>query len=32
MSERCDAGPAIEKISVSCYTVPTESPESDGGR
>jgi L-alanine-DL-glutamate epimerase-like enolase superfamily enzyme len=23
-------GPKIEKIGVSCYTVPTESPESDG--
>jgi L-alanine-DL-glutamate epimerase-like enolase superfamily enzyme len=23
-------GPPIEKIAVSCYTVPTESPESDG--
>ena len=25
-----DAGPSIEKISVSCYKVPTETPESDG--
>jgi L-alanine-DL-glutamate epimerase-like enolase superfamily enzyme len=25
-----EAGPSIEQITVSCYTVPTETPESDG--
>jgi L-alanine-DL-glutamate epimerase-like enolase superfamily enzyme len=30
MNPPCATGPKIEKIAVSCYTVPTESPESDG--
>jgi L-alanine-DL-glutamate epimerase-like enolase superfamily enzyme len=30
MNPPCAAGPKIEKLAVSCYTVPTESPESDG--
>jgi L-alanine-DL-glutamate epimerase-like enolase superfamily enzyme len=30
MNPSCAAGPKIEKITVSCYTIPTESPESDG--
>jgi L-alanine-DL-glutamate epimerase-like enolase superfamily enzyme len=30
MNSPRDAGPPIEKIAVSCYTVPTEIPESDG--
>jgi L-alanine-DL-glutamate epimerase-like enolase superfamily enzyme len=30
MNALCDAGPSIEKIVVSCFTVPTETPESDG--
>lgn len=30
MNPSCEAGPLIEKIVVSCYTVPTERPESDG--
>lgn len=30
MDAPCDAGPLIKKIVVSCYTIPTETPESDG--
>jgi L-alanine-DL-glutamate epimerase-like enolase superfamily enzyme len=30
MNPPCAAAPKIEKIAVSCYTIPTESPESDG--
>lgn len=30
MNAASRAGPAIEKIAVSCYTIPTETPESDG--
>jgi L-alanine-DL-glutamate epimerase-like enolase superfamily enzyme len=30
MNHSSDTGPKIEKITVSCYTVPTETPESDG--
>jgi L-alanine-DL-glutamate epimerase-like enolase superfamily enzyme len=30
MDAPCDAGPLIKEIAVSCYTVPTETPESDG--
>ncbi len=30
MNRSRTAGPSIEGIAVSCYTVPTETPESDG--
>jgi L-alanine-DL-glutamate epimerase-like enolase superfamily enzyme len=30
MSDRRTSSPRIEKVEVSCYTVPTETPESDG--
>jgi L-alanine-DL-glutamate epimerase-like enolase superfamily enzyme len=30
MNPPCATGPKIEKVAVSCYTIPTESPESDG--
>ena len=30
MNPPTEAGPSIEQITVSCYTVPTETPESDG--
>ena len=30
MNSFTEAGPSIEKITASCYTVPTETPESDG--
>ena len=30
MNSPTEAGPSIEQITVSCYTVPTEAPESDG--
>ncbi|MBV9297845.1 MAG: mandelate racemase [Verrucomicrobia bacterium] len=30
MNASCDSGPLIEDIFVSCFTVPTETPESDG--
>ncbi len=30
MNPPVEAGPSIEQIAVSCYTVPTETPESDG--
>ena len=30
MKAPSQGGPLIEKIGVSCYTVPTETPESDG--
>jgi hypothetical protein len=30
MNASCDSGPLIEDIVVSCFTVPTETPESDG--
>ena len=30
MNSPTEAGPLIEQITVSCYTVPTEGPESDG--
>ena len=30
MKASCEGGPLIENIVASCYTVPTETPESDG--
>jgi L-alanine-DL-glutamate epimerase-like enolase superfamily enzyme len=30
MSDQRTSSPRIEKVEVSCYTVPTETPESDG--
>ena|SRR5271165_3620345 len=30
MNPPAEAGPSIEQITVSCYRVPTETPESDG--
>ena len=30
MKPRSESGPPVENVAVSCYIIPTETPESDG--